>query len=460
MPELPFPIVDVHAHFPVVHTIGLHDAREEPRHPALEAYARDRQARMHNEWAHRARGAAGADPRGDRRGRRPVGDRTGPQERALAQLRHRSEQRSARGDRPPPPRPLHRLRAPSAAAGRRRRDAPGDRRARAQGVQGARPHDGAPVRGPEPARPLGLPRRAGAARPDPLRVPRARRWRRRPPTHEPAVAVRGRPRLPRDPLHRPALRGGLLRRPVGAVLEPAERLHRHVGQQPVDALDALPADARGPVPQGLRHDRARTGPVRHRLGRLPARLRRALPARPAARVLHHEPARSRHRARVRRQRRAPPEPRPHAPGRRAHELAPRLHRPGTDARPRVRRCAPLRRLPRRPHGPHPDGGAAPGGGRPPGRARGPRRRPPKPARTAGPAARAGGPGSLLRAAEAPRGRDRRGRARLAPPWPEPQRPRHDGLRARRPRRPPARRTARRGPAHGAARPRRRAHRAP
>lgn len=51
MPELPFPVVDIHAHFPVVHTIGFHDVREEPRHPALEAYAHDRQARMHKEWA-------------------------------------------------------------------------------------------------------------------------------------------------------------------------------------------------------------------------------------------------------------------------------------------------------------------------------------------------------------------------------------------------------------------------
>ena len=58
MPELPFPIVDVHAHFRVVHTIGLHDVREEPRHPALEAYAHERQTRMHEEW-----GTAPEEPR-------------------------------------------------------------------------------------------------------------------------------------------------------------------------------------------------------------------------------------------------------------------------------------------------------------------------------------------------------------------------------------------------------------
>jgi len=50
MPDLPFPIVDVHAHFPVVNTIGREGPQAEP-HPLLAAYARERMARMHREWA-------------------------------------------------------------------------------------------------------------------------------------------------------------------------------------------------------------------------------------------------------------------------------------------------------------------------------------------------------------------------------------------------------------------------
>lgn len=50
MPELPFPIIDVHAHFPVANTTGL-PASDAPLHPLLSAYARDRQERMQKEWA-------------------------------------------------------------------------------------------------------------------------------------------------------------------------------------------------------------------------------------------------------------------------------------------------------------------------------------------------------------------------------------------------------------------------
>jgi len=50
MPDLPFPGVDVHAHFPVANTIGRVGPASEP-HPLLAAYGRDRQARMHREWA-------------------------------------------------------------------------------------------------------------------------------------------------------------------------------------------------------------------------------------------------------------------------------------------------------------------------------------------------------------------------------------------------------------------------
>jgi len=50
MPELPFPLVDVHAHFPVWNTIGADDAGA-PVHDDLAAYARERQTRMHKEWS-------------------------------------------------------------------------------------------------------------------------------------------------------------------------------------------------------------------------------------------------------------------------------------------------------------------------------------------------------------------------------------------------------------------------
>jgi uncharacterized protein len=50
MPELPFPVIDVHAHFPVANTIGREGPAPEV-HPLLNAYARDRQARMNREWA-------------------------------------------------------------------------------------------------------------------------------------------------------------------------------------------------------------------------------------------------------------------------------------------------------------------------------------------------------------------------------------------------------------------------
>ena len=54
MPEranYPFPIMDVHAHFPIEHTIGRPQAEQAPvQHPLLRAYAEDRMVRMHKEW--------------------------------------------------------------------------------------------------------------------------------------------------------------------------------------------------------------------------------------------------------------------------------------------------------------------------------------------------------------------------------------------------------------------------
>lgn len=50
MPERSFPLVDVHAHFPVENTTGRPDAHVRP-HPALAAYAEERQARMRQEWS-------------------------------------------------------------------------------------------------------------------------------------------------------------------------------------------------------------------------------------------------------------------------------------------------------------------------------------------------------------------------------------------------------------------------
>ena len=56
MPELtprPFPILDSHAHFPVVNTIGSPTFGTQQRHALLTAYAADRQARMDKEWGTR-----------------------------------------------------------------------------------------------------------------------------------------------------------------------------------------------------------------------------------------------------------------------------------------------------------------------------------------------------------------------------------------------------------------------
>jgi hypothetical protein len=50
MTELPFPLIDMHVHLPVENTIGR-DPPAGPRHPRLEAYAHERQARMHKEWS-------------------------------------------------------------------------------------------------------------------------------------------------------------------------------------------------------------------------------------------------------------------------------------------------------------------------------------------------------------------------------------------------------------------------
>jgi len=48
-PGRPFPVLDSHAHFPVVNTTGPLSAGP-PRHPLLRAYAADRQLRMNKEW--------------------------------------------------------------------------------------------------------------------------------------------------------------------------------------------------------------------------------------------------------------------------------------------------------------------------------------------------------------------------------------------------------------------------
>lgn len=50
MPERSFPLVDVHAHFPIENTTGPRDPRER-LHPLLKAYAEERQARMRKEWS-------------------------------------------------------------------------------------------------------------------------------------------------------------------------------------------------------------------------------------------------------------------------------------------------------------------------------------------------------------------------------------------------------------------------
>lgn len=50
MPERSFPLVDVHAHVPVENTTGRYDRRAQ-LHPALTAYAEERQARMRKEWS-------------------------------------------------------------------------------------------------------------------------------------------------------------------------------------------------------------------------------------------------------------------------------------------------------------------------------------------------------------------------------------------------------------------------
>ncbi len=46
----PFPILDAHAHFPIVNTIGAPSFGTAARHPLLTGYATDRQGRMNKEW--------------------------------------------------------------------------------------------------------------------------------------------------------------------------------------------------------------------------------------------------------------------------------------------------------------------------------------------------------------------------------------------------------------------------
>ena len=46
----PFPILDSHAHFPIVNTIGSPSFGTAARHPLLTGYANDRQGRMNKEW--------------------------------------------------------------------------------------------------------------------------------------------------------------------------------------------------------------------------------------------------------------------------------------------------------------------------------------------------------------------------------------------------------------------------
>src|SRR5690606_24737498 len=50
MPDRDFPIIDVHAHFPVVDSLRYPGVRLE-LHPLLDGYAKDRMQRMHREWS-------------------------------------------------------------------------------------------------------------------------------------------------------------------------------------------------------------------------------------------------------------------------------------------------------------------------------------------------------------------------------------------------------------------------
>ncbi|CAN5664619.1 hypothetical protein BH23DEI1_BH23DEI1_24290 [soil metagenome] len=64
MPEhanYPFPILDVHAHFPIEHTIGREEGAPE-QHPLLRGYADDRMRRMHKEWGTQPPEAAARSP--------------------------------------------------------------------------------------------------------------------------------------------------------------------------------------------------------------------------------------------------------------------------------------------------------------------------------------------------------------------------------------------------------------
>src|SRR5690606_32841350 len=255
--------------------------------PPAAGGVRPRARRAHaRRVGHRPRRAAGAHRPGGRRRAGALGRRGGALRPRQGGVRERWRQRPPCRPGGQAPRQVRGPGAPPPGAGRRRGAEARRRRARAARLQAPRPHHRLPLRGARAARRVGVPRRAPAARSHPLRLPGPRRRRGAAPAHEPAVALRGGARLPRGPVHRPALRRRLLPGPAGALLEPAERLHRHLRLQPVDALDALPAHPRGPVPQGARDGGPRTHRVRLRLQLLPARLRRALPARPAARLLH------------------------------------------------------------------------------------------------------------------------------------------------------------------------------
>lgn len=47
----PFPVIDIHAHFPIDNTLPTPAFDSEVLHPDLRAYAADRQARMNHEWS-------------------------------------------------------------------------------------------------------------------------------------------------------------------------------------------------------------------------------------------------------------------------------------------------------------------------------------------------------------------------------------------------------------------------
>ncbi|CAA9536195.1 MAG: hypothetical protein AVDCRST_MAG49-241, partial [uncultured Thermomicrobiales bacterium] len=219
---------------------------------------------------------------------RALGRRAGQVRARPDRLRHGPEQRRTRPRRWDVPGPLRRVRPPRHhAAGRRRGTRAGGHDPGTAGAEAPRPDHPGPDQRPLAVPRLGGLRAARDPRPEPLRDARRGRGRLVPPEHLARRARAGRPRLSDRGLHHPPLRDPARDRPALPLLVVPERERRQLRVQPVGAVDALQAHARGSVPAVLRDDRAGADPLRERFQLVPPRLRGPLPPGPAAHLSVH-----------------------------------------------------------------------------------------------------------------------------------------------------------------------------